>query len=174
MSEYDKCDPIITLNEKSQRLITYIKIITAINSILIIIKIFIIPNPRMMITEFIGTLLLFITFNQANYKTAAFSIIYLLYPLLRSFLVVAQFVQNYLFSLVKDIDNITLFCAFTSVFYIVAICVVFQAYKEFKALKYNYTNYQTIDDDNDDSGYENEKKYNYVPFSGRGMMVGGA
>lgn len=135
------CEPVIRLNEKGNQLVKTLKILLFFYILLIAAKI-VVRDWDTIINDFIGILILLVTFLQCHYLYSAFLIWFTIFNSFYCVIFIGQRIQNLVLKLSDRFATIYtpsfIVSGMSLIFYIVLIYYAFQAYKEFKALYFNH------------------------------------
>ena len=186
----DCCQRQITLTEKGEK---YYKILIGcffIDLIFLFIRIFCGRNDGIFST-IIELVIFIMTFITCNYIITGFLIFFTLFDIFFILLFLGQRLQNKIqktedLFLQKGINKIGLYIEMCFlIFLIILVYLAFQAYKEFKAISYgqNYEGYEPLSNNDNiieqgnnssnTSTSSNNNNKSFVPFSGKGYVVGG-
>ena len=184
------CQEVIQPNEKLKKLKNVLKIICIISIFLPIIGIFFDKRTPFSFIFIINIMFLILAIITGFYLYIVFFIFYTLLNSIESFIYLGGILQKLIQSNKLDSVKELIFCGIEFVFNIFSIYVSFESYKEMKALlleggipqnQNNYgTNYgnmsneNTITGNNNNSNNTNTGNRTFVPFSGRGVAVGGS
>ena len=185
------CQEVIQPNEKLKKLTNVLKIICIISIFLPIIELAIgIQNTSYSFIYIFNIIFLILSIVTGFYLYIVFFIFYTLLNSIESFIYLGGILQKLIQSNKLDSVKELIFCGIEFVFYIFSIFVSFESYKEMKAIllengmpqnQNNYgTNYgnmsneNTITGNNNNSNNTNTGNRTFVPFSGRGVAVGGS
>jgi hypothetical protein len=183
------CQEVIQPNEKLKKLKNVLIIICIITIFLPIIKAFLKINSSSSSFIFIiNILFLILAIVTGFYLYIVFFIFYTLINTIYSFVFLGTVLQKLIQSNKLDSKGQLIFCIIEFVFYIFSVYVSFESYKEMKAIlleggmPQNQNNYGDMSNENNYIGNNNNSNNTnnntgnktFVPFSGRGVAVGGS
>ena len=182
----DCCQEVIQPNEKLKKLKNILIIICIINIFLPIIGIFFDKRTPFSFIFIINIMFLILAIITGFYLYIVFFIFYTLINTIYSFIFLGEFLQKLIQKTQIGSYKELIFSVVEFVFNIFSIYVSFESYKEMKALlleggipqnQNNYgDNYGNISNENSNNSNSNNNSGNrtFVPFSGRGVAVGGS
>ena len=167
----DCCHEVIQPNEKLKKMYIVLKLIVIFNIILLIIQTYIIESPSSF-TDFFNILFLILAIMTGFYLYAVFYIFFNLFNVITAFVSVGTIIQRYILNNEEIQQKILIFNIVCLLFYILAIYIVFNTYKEMKALLIDGGGNNNLSQELEDKS--NENKSNFKAFSGKGVVVGGS
>ena len=179
----DCCQQVITPSEKLKKLNNILKIICIINIILPIINGIILNKvPNSSFGIFMSTFFLLFAITSGFYLYIVLYIFFTLIDSVYYFIYLGGFIQMVIQNKTIDYKKLILY-PINVIFYIFAIFVSFQSYKEMKCILLEGGVAQNQNDteqglnpnynDNTNNNTNTNTNNRFVPFSGRGVVVGG-
>ena len=167
----DCCHEVIQPNEKLKKMYIVLKLIVIFNIILLIIQTYIIESPSSF-TDFFNILFLILAIMTGFYLYAVFYIFFNLFNVITAFVSLGTIIQRHLLNNEEIKQKIFIFNIVCLIFYILAIYIVFNTYKEMKTLLIDGGGNNNLSQELEDKN--NETKTNFKAFSGKGVVVGGS
>jgi hypothetical protein len=160
------CQEVIQPNRKLKKMYIVLKLIVIFNIILMVLQAYIIEVAPSF-TDFFNILFLILAIMTGFYLYAVFYIFFNLFNVITSFVSLGTLIQNHILNNDEIQQKILLFGLISIFFYSFSIYIVFNTYKEMKAILIEDSEGQELEDN------INTKVKSFKAFSGKGVMVGG-
>lgn len=167
----DCCQEVIKPNEKLKRLYILLKFIIIFNIILLILQAYISEIPPSF-TDFFNILFLILAIMTGFYIYAVFYIFFNLFNVITSFVTLGTIIQRYFLNNEEIQETLLIFGIVSFLFYIFSIYIVFNTYKEMKAILLDNGGPNNFSQELNERN--NEPSSNFKAFSGKGVVVGGS
>ena len=162
----ESCQEVIQPNRKLKKMYIVLKLIVIFNIILMVLQAYIIEVAPSF-TDFFNILFLILAIMTGFYLYAVFYIFFNLFNVITSFVSLGTLIQNHILNNDEIQQKILLFGLISIFFYSFSIYIVFNTYKEMKAILIEDSEGQELEDN------INTKVKSFKAFSGKGVMVGG-
>ncbi len=162
----DCCQEVIHPNKKLKKMYIVLKLIVIFNIILMVLQAYIIEVAPSF-TDFFNILFLILAIMTGFYLYAVFYIFFNLFNVITSFVSLGTLIQNHILNNEEIQQKLLLFGLISIFFYSFSIYIVFNTYKEMKAILIEGSEGQELEDN------INTKVKSFKAFSGKGVMVGG-
>ena len=184
------CKPVINLTEKAKKYRKYLFILFFVEIVIMILKI-IFQIFSVDFSILIELLILSLTIIICHYIFCAFLIFLTFFDLFSTVYFLGLRMQNKFLNIDDEIINKHKMSIVVQIIYlffcIILIIFAFFAYREFKAISYGEIDYEPLNEEENQNNNNNNNvaipvnnnnninnnNNNFVPFSGRGYVVGG-
>lgn len=167
-------ESVVPPNEKSRKYVSYLKIITICQVALSVTELFVgfwdhseLSKGYSAIYEVIAACILYCAYNQLNFCNCVIYIFIALFAMVSDFVIIGKYIQNSIvfFPSNNSLRSFSMALVIISfIYYAITIYLVFQAYREFKAVSYDISgNLQYAQQGRDD---ESGSYGNYGGFGG--------